>query len=62
MTHVQELLLRIMKAINADTTISKKALKDQFEKLMFQPLSETKQASSNALRLIIVIDTLDECE
>jgi hypothetical protein len=37
-------------------------LKDQFEKLIFQPLLEMQQASSQTSARIIVIDALDECE
>ena len=62
MTHVPGLIPGITKAIDADPAISEKALKDQFEKLILQPLLETTQALSNALGLIIVIDALDECE
>ena len=62
MNHVPGLISGIMKAIDTDPAISEKALKDQFEKLILQPLSETKQALPNALKLVIVIDALDECE
>ena len=58
--HVPGLRSGIRKAINTDPAISEKVLKDQFEKLILQPLSET--AHANALELIIVIDALDECE
>ena len=50
----------IRKAIDADPAISEKALKDQFEKLILQPLSEA--APRQALELAVVIDALDECE
>ncbi|KAF2175951.1 hypothetical protein K469DRAFT_679307 [Zopfia rhizophila CBS 207.26] len=60
MAHVPGLISSIMKAMEADSAISGKALKDQFEKLILQPLSET--APSKALGLIVVIDALDECE
>jgi hypothetical protein len=60
MTRVQGLKSGISKAIDADPAISEKALKDQFEKLLLQPLAE--MAPLNALELIIVIDALDECE
>ena len=62
MTHIPGLRPGIRKAIDADPAISEKALKDQFEKLILQPLLETTQAPPNALGLIIVIDALDECE
>ena len=62
MAHVPDLISGITKAIDADPAISEKALKDQFEKLILQPLLEIKQAPPNALGLVIVIDALDECE
>lgn len=60
MAHMPGLISGITKAIDADLTISEKALKDQFEKLILQPLLETRQASPNVL--IVIIDALDECE
>ncbi|KAI9859115.1 MAG: hypothetical protein M1813_007071 [Trichoglossum hirsutum] len=50
----------IRRAINADPAISEKALKDQFEMLIFQPLLEATHRQ--ALKLVLVIDALDECE
>ena len=49
----------IRRTIDADPAISEKALKDQFEKLILQPLSE---ATFQNLELVLVIDVLDECE
>ena len=60
MAHMPGLISSITKAIDADPMISEKALKDQFEKLILQPLLETRQASPNVL--IVIIDALDECE
>ena len=57
---VSEIRPGIKKAIDADPDISDKALKDQFEKLIFLPLSEV--ANLPILVLLIVIDALDECE
>ena len=62
MAHVPDLISGITKAIIANPAISEKALKDQFEKLILQPLLEIRQTPSNSLGLIIVIDALDECE
>lgn len=59
MAHLPELTSGITEAIDADPAISEKALKDQFEKLILKPLSET--VLPKAL-LIVVIDALDECE
>jgi hypothetical protein len=60
--HEPGMLAGIRKALNEDSAISQRALKDQFEKLILQPLLEIKEAGSQALRRIVVIDALDECE
>ncbi|KAI9782682.1 MAG: hypothetical protein M1839_004669 [Geoglossum umbratile] len=60
MGRVWEMRPGIRRAINADPAISEKALKDQFKKLIFQPLSEAML--QQALKLVLVIDALDECE
>jgi hypothetical protein len=60
MDRVPEIRSGIRKAIIADPAISEKALKDQFEKLILQPLLEA--APCQALELVIMIDALDECE
>jgi Mrp family chromosome partitioning ATPase len=52
----------LRKALNEDSTISDRALKDQFEKLILQPLLGIKQACSQTLARVVVIDALDECE
>lgn len=62
MAYVPDLMSGIKGAINTDPAISEKPLKDHFEKLILQPLSETRQTSPNSLGLVIVIDALDECE
>ena len=62
MVRMPEMVPGIRKAIDADPIISKKTLKDQFEKLILQPLLEAKQAPRQASAVVIVIDALDECE
>ena len=62
MAYVPGLKSEIKKAIDADPAISEKFLKDQFEKLILHPLSETQRKFSQALELFVVIDALDECE
>ena len=52
----------VRSAIDAEPEISEKSLKEQFEKLIFQPLSQAMQTSTQISTLIIVIDALDECE
>jgi hypothetical protein len=62
MGRVPGMISGVRKAIDADPAISGKALKDQFEKLILQPLSEEKKFPPKALRLVVVVDALDECE
>jgi hypothetical protein len=52
----------IRKALNEDSAISQRALKDQFEKLILQPLLGIQQARSQSSVRVVVIDALDECE
>jgi hypothetical protein len=52
----------IRKTLDEDSAISHKALKDQFEKLILQPLLGIKQTRPRVLARVVVIDALDECE
>ncbi|KAK4108023.1 hypothetical protein N656DRAFT_740533, partial [Canariomyces notabilis] len=45
-------------AINGDPGVARKALPDQFKKLILQPLGRIHQAMSS----LIVVDALDECD
>jgi hypothetical protein len=60
--HEPGMLPGIRKALDEDSAISQRALKDQFEKLILQPLRGIKPTRSQALARVIVIDALDECE
>jgi hypothetical protein len=60
--HEPGMLPGIRKALDKDPAISHRALKDQFEKLILQPLLEIKQACSPVLTRVVIIDALDECE
>ena len=51
----------LVKAISNDKGISNRILKDQWYRLVLQPLSELEAGSFQA-PLLIVIDALDECE
>ncbi|KAM0250225.1 hypothetical protein ACHAQJ_008718 [Trichoderma viride] len=44
------------------TLFRTKSLKDQFERLILEPISRLKTSSSQPSLLVIVIDALDECE
>ena len=59
--HIPELLPRVHKANIDEPRIARKSLKEQFDQLIFQPLTDlnpTRPTSS----IIFVIDALDECE
>ncbi|KAL7784066.1 hypothetical protein V8C37DRAFT_413532 [Trichoderma ceciliae] len=52
----------IRNVIDADPTISDKGLKEQFDKLILQPISAVPPNAGKAASLVIVIDALDECD
>lgn len=52
----------VRNAIDAEPKISEKPLKEQFEKLIFQPLSQMQLTPTQVSKLVIVVDALDECE
>ncbi|KAL3428820.1 hypothetical protein BDV09DRAFT_203834 [Aspergillus tetrazonus] len=55
----RQLAPSIAKAIEDDADISTKALSQQFEKLLLQPLSKGKQCQTIS---VVVLDALDECK
>ncbi|KAL4968200.1 WD40-repeat-containing domain protein [Aspergillus stella-maris] len=57
---IPQLVPGVQKAIEEDSSIGDKALREQFEKLLLHPLQETKKNSTDIL--VVVIDALDECE
>jgi hypothetical protein len=52
----------IRNALDKDSALFGKSLKDQFEKLILYPLSGMQQTRLQALPRVIVVDALDECE
>ncbi|OBT55950.1 hypothetical protein VE04_03623 [Pseudogymnoascus sp. 24MN13] len=52
----------VQNAIEADPGISKKALKQQFDTLVLQPLGEIRTHPQKSSSIVIVIDALDECD
>ncbi|RVD82093.1 uncharacterized protein DFL_006529 [Arthrobotrys flagrans] len=53
----------VRKTIEAEPGISRKTFKEQFDKLIFQPLSELKFSPHTAKPVVVVlVDALDECE
>ncbi|KAH6889960.1 hypothetical protein B0T10DRAFT_365361, partial [Thelonectria olida] len=52
----------VQNAIEADSCIGEKTMKEQFEKLITQPLEKMGSDSQNRLTMVVVIDALDECD
>jgi hypothetical protein len=48
--------------IEADPLIVRKALKEQFEKLILKPLERLRRSTDSTKKLVLVFDALDECE
>lgn len=59
---IRPLLPAIQQAVQDDPAIATKAMKDQFDKLVLQPLLSIKPSDIPNDTLVIVIDALDECE
>ncbi|KAH8807278.1 putative wd40 protein [Xylogone sp. PMI_703] len=57
---IPELIDSIQKVVEEDPYISEKALGEQFERLLLQPLSTVH--FDHTVTMVIVIDALDECE
>ncbi|KAL4875250.1 hypothetical protein BJY04DRAFT_202495 [Aspergillus karnatakaensis] len=57
-----ELQPAVLRAIQKDPKISSKPLKEQFEKLLLQPLQGLGSAVHKSSILLIVIDAIDECD
>jgi hypothetical protein len=55
------LIVHIEMVIDADPNISDKSMGEQFKKLICLPLSQIRHYRTQAPKLIIVIDALDEC-
>jgi hypothetical protein len=54
---------QVRSAIEADADIGEKAIKEQFEKLILQPLKKVDGDSKNSLTtMVVVVDALDECD
>ncbi|EAQ86590.1 hypothetical protein CHGG_07843 [Chaetomium globosum CBS 148.51] len=55
---IPTLVPSVRKAIDADPDVPKKALRDQFEKLILQPLGCIHRTTA----IVVIIDALDECD
>lgn len=59
---IPQILPSIQNAIKDDSDISGRAHKEQFEKLILQPLIALNPSSTSGSPMLIVIDALDECD
>ncbi|KAJ5141799.1 NACHT and WD40 domain protein [Penicillium atrosanguineum] len=57
-----QLIPGIQKAINDDPSLGTRSLKEQFDKLLLQPLLSLEHSTEQIPTTVIVIDALDECE
>jgi deoxyadenosine/deoxycytidine kinase len=55
------LITPVERAITADPNMSDKSMGEQFQKLIYEPLSQLRHNLPQGSKLIIVIDALDEC-
>ncbi|KIM95286.1 hypothetical protein OIDMADRAFT_183875 [Oidiodendron maius Zn] len=58
----RQMLPFVREALDSDPAITKKSLKEQFEKLILQPLGQVHRDSQNPHTITMVIDALDECD
>ncbi|KAH8736502.1 hypothetical protein BGZ61DRAFT_411264, partial [Ilyonectria robusta] len=59
---VPDLAVHIKAAIDAEPTIARKAAREQFDRLIIQPLGKIRQESQGLTTLVVVVDALDKCE
>lgn len=59
---IPELRSSVQKALDHDPDIVSKSLREQFEKLLLQPLLNLDQLGRQPQTAVMVIDALDECE
>jgi hypothetical protein len=62
MARIPRLRPGVKRAIEKDTGISAKSLREQFSRLLLQPLLDLEQLNQQKPFIVIVIDALDECE
>ncbi|QGA15960.1 hypothetical protein EYB26_003627 [Talaromyces marneffei] len=58
---IPSLVAHVETAVDADPNLSDKSMGEQFEKLIYQPLSRIQRHHTEVSHLVIVIDALDEC-
>ena len=61
-TKEPDLAPHVRAAIEDDPSVTSKALREQFEKLILKPLGNLKGGTGGVKEVVVVIDALDECE
>ena len=61
MHHMPQLIPAVRRSLEADPGIAGKSLRDQFQKLIYQPFLELRPGQKSS-KIVIVIDALDECD
>lgn len=59
---VPDIIPFVRSTIDEEPEIATKPLKEQFERLLLQPLSQIDQGRTRDSPLVLVVDALDECE
>lgn len=59
---VPSMACHVQDALKADGTIVSKALQEQFDKLIKEPISKISSSASSSNHRLIIVDALDECE
>ncbi|KAF7532366.1 hypothetical protein G7054_g8043 [Neopestalotiopsis clavispora] len=59
---VPSMACHVQDALKADGTIVSKALQEQFDKLIKEPISKIPSSASSSNHCLIIVDALDECE
>ena len=62
LTEIQELRPHIVSAIEKNLEIGTKAPQHQFQDLFIEPLSTLEKQQFTSIRLLVIVDALDECE
>ncbi|KAJ5671052.1 hypothetical protein N7507_000179 [Penicillium longicatenatum] len=59
---IPQLRLGVQKAVSDDSSLAEKSLKEQFDKLILQPLLNLEQPSKQIPTMVVVLDALNECD
>ncbi|KAK6208142.1 hypothetical protein LQW54_007050 [Pestalotiopsis sp. IQ-011] len=59
---IPEMTASVQDVLNKNPTIIQEAMRDQFQKLILEPISEIEPQDSSPQTRLVIIDALDECE